>query len=59
MQRCQKCDHDGKRVDVVSEIARVDYYRCPKCGEVWTAQKDQRGSAAPEPILTDSENSVA
>jgi hypothetical protein len=24
----------------VSDVARVDYYRCPVCGEVWTAPKE-------------------
>jgi hypothetical protein len=59
MQRCEHCNHDARLLDDVSEIAWVDYYRCPVCGEVWTAQKDERGSVAPEPILSDSENSVA
>jgi hypothetical protein len=37
MQHCEKCNHDARLLDGVSEVARVDYYRCPVCGEVWTA----------------------
>jgi rubrerythrin len=39
MQRCEHCQHDATLLDDVSEVARVDYYRCPVCGEVWTFPK--------------------
>jgi ssDNA-binding Zn-finger/Zn-ribbon topoisomerase 1 len=40
MQHCEKCNHDARLLDGVSDVARVDYYRCPVCGEVWTAPKE-------------------
>ena len=39
MERCQNCQRDGERVEHVSRVAYVDYYRCPSCGQVWTAPK--------------------
>lgn len=45
MQRCENCNHDARLLDGVSQVARVDYYRCPVCGEVWTAPKPGDQSA--------------
>jgi uncharacterized Zn finger protein len=51
MERCQKCQRDGEKADYVSQIAWVDYYRCPECGGIWTAPKKTEESATPKPTL--------
>jgi hypothetical protein len=57
MQRCEHCDHDARLVANVSELSRVDYYRCPVCGEVWTASKDGDESDPTEAAATDQQDS--
>ena len=32
---CPNCEKTGRFLADSSEIARVDYYRCDSCGEVW------------------------
>ncbi|HEY1305928.1 MAG TPA: hypothetical protein VGF24_20380 [Vicinamibacterales bacterium] len=32
---CPRCFHDGRFLAATSEQARVDYYRCDRCGHVW------------------------
>jgi len=58
MQHCEHCNHDARLLDGVSKLATVDYYRCPVCGEVWTAPKDGDQSDSPEESSTDYQNSA-
>jgi uncharacterized Zn finger protein len=38
---CPVCEHDTTRsLDEISKDARVWYYRCMHCGNVWTVPKD-------------------
>lgn len=32
---CPKCTHHGRHLAASSQNARVDYYRCDRCGHVW------------------------
>jgi hypothetical protein len=36
---CPKCLHQGRHLAASSEYALVDYYRCDRCGHVWTLDK--------------------
>ncbi len=44
---CPKCAAPGQRVGYVSRYAMVDYYRCRRCGEVWTVPKPTGGGDPP------------
>ena len=37
---CPKCRIEGQLLEAASSGAYVEYYRCAKCGHVWTHQKD-------------------
>ncbi|SRR5579871_1623668 len=42
---CPACEialTDSTHVAPISEVAHVNYHRCPKCGHVWTTTKDNR-----------------
>jgi len=47
---CPKCLQQGRHLSASSENARVDYYRCDKCGHVWAIGKDR--SNAPRKDIT-------
>jgi uncharacterized Zn finger protein len=32
--------HRGRHLAASSQNARVDYYRCDRCGHVWTVDKE-------------------
>jgi len=34
-QTCSHCGQSGRRLEHVSAIAWLDYYRCDRCGEAW------------------------
>jgi uncharacterized Zn finger protein len=36
---CPKCQTLGRHLAATSENAVVDYYRCDRCGHVWTIDK--------------------
>lgn len=37
---CPACGTDTpRRLDSTSEVAAVNYYRCARCGHVWTVDK--------------------
>jgi hypothetical protein len=40
---CPRCQHTPGRVlqMTTSNIAEVDYWRCPVCGHVWTLSRDR------------------
>jgi hypothetical protein len=41
MQTCPDCYAPGHfHLDSISRTARVDYYRCNKCGHVWQVPKN-------------------
>lgn len=41
VQPCPGCGTETPRkLDAASQQARVNYYRCPTCGHVWTTTKD-------------------
>jgi uncharacterized Zn finger protein len=40
---CPNCGADTKRRLDFSDEQRVNYYRCPACGHVWTTAKDDSG----------------
>ena len=57
MELCTECRLAGHKVEHVSDVARVDYYRCPHCGAVWTADKQSNGSdGTSEMALTEDKN---
>ena len=59
MQHCENCNHDATLLDGVSQIAFVDYYRCPMCGAVWTTPKEGDDQSNPtDQGTTDNETSV-
>jgi hypothetical protein len=58
MQRCEQCNHDAKLLAGVSEVATVDYYRCPVCGELWTAPKERDQADPTEHGATDYQTSL-
>jgi uncharacterized Zn finger protein len=37
---CPKCTHHGRHLAASSQNALVDYYRCDRCGHVWTIDKN-------------------
>jgi uncharacterized Zn finger protein len=41
-QPCPDCQIEGRVLPGVSAEARVDYYRCDQCGQVWTTPKGQQ-----------------
>lgn len=45
MEFCTKCLSDGRKVEHVSALAVVDYYRCSRCGAIWTAPKKSNGTS--------------
>jgi uncharacterized Zn finger protein len=48
---CPSCQQPTARwLEESSKDAHVNYYRCEKCGTVWTGQKDD--PAAPIRIIT-------
>jgi uncharacterized Zn finger protein len=36
---CPKCTQHGRHLAASSQHALVDYYRCDRCGHVWTVDK--------------------
>jgi transposase-like protein len=45
-QPCPHCSADTPRlVEAPSQVASVNYYRCPQCGHVWTVAKDGSGKS--------------
>ena len=38
---CPECHADGRYLPGISADAYVDYYRCDKCGHVWTMPKQK------------------
>jgi hypothetical protein len=36
---CPKCLQPGRHLAATSANATVDYYRCDRCGHVWTIDK--------------------
>jgi uncharacterized Zn finger protein len=36
---CPKCLQHGRHLAASSQNARVDYYRCDRCGHVWSIDK--------------------
>jgi len=51
-QPCLACQSLAVRwLETVSGEAHVNYYRCERCGHVWTLPKGQ-GDAAPTAITT-------
>ncbi len=41
---CPSCrSHTLRKLDAPSEHAAVNYYRCAKCGRVWTTAKADSG----------------
>ena len=37
---CPNCQaFEGRPLEMSSQIANVDYYRCDRCGHVWTVPK--------------------
>jgi hypothetical protein len=52
MEVCTQCHRDGRKVEHVSALAVVDYYRCPQCGAIWTMPKESDGpDGTPRPSL--------
>ena len=43
MELCTQCHSDARKVEHVSALAVVDYYRCPQCGTIWTVPKESMG----------------
>lgn len=53
-RKCPECKNDGRLLDRISKDALVEYYRCDKCGCIWTHDKkdhdlSQRVTFRPEP----------
>jgi hypothetical protein len=46
MQHCEKSNHDARLVPSISELARVDFYRCPVCGEALRKREPIRHARA-------------
>jgi transposase-like protein len=38
--QCPRCQLAGSHLAASSEGARVDYFRCDRCGHVWTVDKN-------------------
>ncbi len=48
---CPNCTHDTPRwLDVTSQTALVNYYRCDQCGTVWTLPKEAPADHPPQVI---------
>lgn len=43
---CSECQYEGRLLQGVSRIAWFDYYRCERCGHVWTHEKDKPDSTS-------------
>jgi uncharacterized Zn finger protein len=41
---CPNCHTAGRHLLSLSIVAWVDYYRCNRCGHVWTQEKDRPDS---------------
>ena len=40
---CPACDGaSGRPLPFLSELSCADYYRCSKCGHVWTVNKERQ-----------------
>ena len=54
MELCTQCHRDGRKVEHVSALSVVDYYRCPRCGTIWTVPKESAGrdDKSQTPLLT-------
>jgi uncharacterized Zn finger protein len=58
-QPCLACQSLAVRwLETVSEEAQVNYYRCERCGHVWTLPKGQI-DADPTPITTSHRTTTA
>ena len=43
---CAVCHVEGRLLDATSKDAVVDYFRCDRCGRIWTHQKGDPTSPA-------------
>jgi hypothetical protein len=44
LRPCPVCDAPApRRLEAPSQDASVTYYRCPECGHVWAADKNDSG----------------
>jgi hypothetical protein len=50
MEHCPHCHVAATFLKSVSQIAYVDYYRCPECGHFWTTQKAEDKSSTLFPV---------
>jgi len=46
IESCPACEHPTppRNLEEASKDATVNYYRCGKCGHIWTVSKDGRGT---------------